>query len=184
MFLWPRLLLRLLLHDHGKGSKISNTKKERTPLIYSCSSPLKQREVTNFAKGGNLLASLCKIGYFPHIMFGIFLFQNKDFTVWIFRTFTICLHWQHCYLSAKESRTAWLFSVFKWTRIYSSNGLPCSNFGYLFFLFAKFKMFQEFCTFNFSLFLYVVNCCYIRSSKKMERFSAVHNKSIIHLMYH
>ena len=34
-------------------------------------------EVTNFAKGGNLIASLCKIGYFPHSMFGIFLFEIK-----------------------------------------------------------------------------------------------------------
>ena len=38
---------------------------------------MKQREVTNFAKGGNLIASLCKIGYFPHRMFGKFLFEIK-----------------------------------------------------------------------------------------------------------
>ena len=38
---------------YSKCSKILNTKKERTPLIYFLSSPLKQREVTNFAKGGN-----------------------------------------------------------------------------------------------------------------------------------
>ena len=62
---------------YGKCSKISNTKKEKTPWIYFLSSPLKQREVTNFAKGGNLIASLCKIGYFPHIIFGIFLFEIK-----------------------------------------------------------------------------------------------------------
>ena len=36
---------------YGKFSKISNTKKERTP--YFLPSLLKQREVTNFAKGGN-----------------------------------------------------------------------------------------------------------------------------------
>ena len=35
------------------------------------------REVTNFAKGGYLIASLCKIGYFPRIIFGIFLFEIK-----------------------------------------------------------------------------------------------------------
>ena len=41
---------------------------------------MKQREVTNFAKGGgNLIASLCKIGYFPHRMFGMFLFKIKIF---------------------------------------------------------------------------------------------------------
>ena len=33
---------------------------------------MKQMEVTNFAKGGNFL---CKIGYFSHRMFGIFLFE-------------------------------------------------------------------------------------------------------------
>ena len=62
---------------YGKCSKISNINKERIPKIYFLSSPLKQREVTNFAKGGNLIASLCKIGYFPHRMFGIFLFEIK-----------------------------------------------------------------------------------------------------------
>ena len=36
---------------------------------------MKQKEVTNSAKGGNLIASLCKIGYFPHKIFGIFLFE-------------------------------------------------------------------------------------------------------------
>ena len=41
--------------------------------IYFLFSPLKQREVTNFAKGG--IASLCKIVYFPHRIFGIFLFE-------------------------------------------------------------------------------------------------------------
>ena len=62
---------------YGKYSKISNTKKERTPWIYFLSSQLKHREVTNFAKGGNLIASLCKIGYFPYGIFGIFLFKIK-----------------------------------------------------------------------------------------------------------
>ena len=32
---------------------------------------MKQREVTNFAKGGS------KIGYFPNRVFGIFLFKIK-----------------------------------------------------------------------------------------------------------
>ena len=36
---------------------------------------MKQREVTNFANRGNLIASLCKIGYFPHRIFGIFHFE-------------------------------------------------------------------------------------------------------------
>ena len=38
---------------------------------------MKQREVTDFAKGGNLIASLCKIRYFSHRNFGIFLFEIK-----------------------------------------------------------------------------------------------------------
>ena len=38
---------------------------------------MKQGDVTNFAKGGNLIASLCKVGYLPHRMFGIFLFEIK-----------------------------------------------------------------------------------------------------------
>ena len=38
---------------------------------------MKQREVTNFAKGGNLIASLCKIGYFLYRMFGIFHCEIK-----------------------------------------------------------------------------------------------------------
>ena len=29
----------------------------------------------NFGKGANLIASLYKIGYFPHRIFGIFLFE-------------------------------------------------------------------------------------------------------------
>ena len=56
---------------NGKFSKISNTKKERTPKT----SPVKQTEVTNFAKGGNLTASLCKIGYFPRRIFAIILLE-------------------------------------------------------------------------------------------------------------
>ena len=51
------------------------TPKKNEQPIYFLSSPLKQREVTNFAKGGNLIACLCKIGYFPHRSFGIFLFE-------------------------------------------------------------------------------------------------------------
>ena len=62
---------------YGKCSQTSKTKKERTPWIYFLSSQLKQREVINFAKGGNLIASLCKFGYFPHGIFGIFLFEIK-----------------------------------------------------------------------------------------------------------
>ena len=38
---------------------------------------MKQKEVTNFAKGGNFIASHCKIGYFPHRIFDIFLFEIK-----------------------------------------------------------------------------------------------------------
>ena len=38
---------------------------------------MKQTEGTNFAKGGNLIASLCKTGYFPHRIFVIFLFKIK-----------------------------------------------------------------------------------------------------------
>ena len=34
-------------------------------------------EVSDFAKGGNFIASLCKTGYFPHRMFGISLFEIK-----------------------------------------------------------------------------------------------------------
>ena len=37
----------------------------------------------------NLIASLCKISYFPHRMFGIFLFEINIFTVRIFRTLTV-----------------------------------------------------------------------------------------------
>ena len=51
--------------SYGKCSKISNTKKERKTLINFLCSSVKQREVTNFAKGGNLIASLFKIGYIP-----------------------------------------------------------------------------------------------------------------------
>ena len=61
----------------GKCSKILNTKNEKTPQINFLSSPVKQKEVTNFAKGGNLIASLCKIGYFSHRFFVIFLFEIK-----------------------------------------------------------------------------------------------------------
>ena len=45
--------------------------------MYFLSSLLKQREVTNFANGGNLTPALCKTGYFPHRIFGIFLFKIK-----------------------------------------------------------------------------------------------------------
>ena len=54
--------------------KFRTSKKKEHPQFLS--SPFKQREVTNFAKGGNLIASLCKIA-FPHRMFGIFLFEIK-----------------------------------------------------------------------------------------------------------
>ena len=37
---------------------------------------MKQREVTNSAKGGNLIASLCKISYFPKKY--VFLFEMKN----------------------------------------------------------------------------------------------------------
>ena len=60
---------------YSKCSKISNTKKERTPKVCFLSSPIKQREVTDFAKGGNLIASLCKIGYVPQRIFGILIFK-------------------------------------------------------------------------------------------------------------
>ena len=40
--------------------------KRKSTLDLFLSLPVKQREVINFAKGGNLIASLCKIGYFPH----------------------------------------------------------------------------------------------------------------------
>ena len=49
---------------------------------------MKHKEVTTFAKGGSSIASLCKIGYFTHRIFGIFLLEIKDFTIRIFRTFT------------------------------------------------------------------------------------------------
>ena len=90
---------------HGKCSKISNIKKERTPSIYFLSSPFKQREVTNFAKGGNLIASLCKIGYFPHRMFGIFLFEIKILLFDFFRTFTV-------YIAAFSSRSWYASNLF------------------------------------------------------------------------
>ena len=51
-------------------------KKERRPF-YFLSSPVKQKEVTSFAKGDNLIASLSKIDYFPHIIFCIFFFNIK-----------------------------------------------------------------------------------------------------------
>ena len=44
--------------------KFGTPKKKEHPKFIFLSSSLKQREVTNFAKGGNLIASLCKIGYF------------------------------------------------------------------------------------------------------------------------
>ena len=69
-WLWVKVTKTMRMGDYRKCSKISNTKKERTPWIYFLSSPVKQREVTNFAKGG-------KIGYFPHRSFGIFLFEIK-----------------------------------------------------------------------------------------------------------
>ena len=50
---------------------------EHPKVIFSPHHWSKGREVTNFAKGGNLIASLYKIGYFPHRIFGIFLFEIK-----------------------------------------------------------------------------------------------------------
>ena len=47
-------------------------KKEHPEFIFS-----PHQEVTNFAKGCNLIASLYKIGYFPHNIFDIFLFEIK-----------------------------------------------------------------------------------------------------------
>ena len=38
---------------------------------------MKRREVTNFAKGGNLIASLCKISYF--------LFEHKKDVSYVYR---------------------------------------------------------------------------------------------------
>ena len=43
--------------------------------------PNKGKEVTNFAKGGILNASLCKIDYLPQRIFPVFLFEMKIFTV-------------------------------------------------------------------------------------------------------
>ena len=68
----------IIIKYGGKCSKILKIKKERTPLIYFLSSPLKQREVTNFAKGDNLIASLGKIGYFPNIIL-LFFFSKLKF---------------------------------------------------------------------------------------------------------
>ena len=60
--------INVLKFEHQKRKNILNL---------FLSSPFKKREVTNFAKGGNLIASLCKIGYFPHRMIDIFLFEIK-----------------------------------------------------------------------------------------------------------
>ena len=69
--------------------KFRTPKKKEHPKFIFSPDQFKQREVTNSAKGGNLIASHCKIGYFPHKIFGIFLFRNYGFIVQIFRTFTI-----------------------------------------------------------------------------------------------
>ena len=45
-------------HDYGKCSKISKNQKRKNILNFFLSSPVKQREVTNFAKGDNLIAPL------------------------------------------------------------------------------------------------------------------------------
>ena len=83
---WITLLSRIKMqyvqvtvskHNAVNVQKFRPSEKERTPSIYFLSSPFKQREVTNFAKGGNLIASFCKNGYFPHRMFGIFLIEIK-----------------------------------------------------------------------------------------------------------
>ena len=59
---------------YGKCSKISNTEKENTLNLFSLLTTqakgltnfAKGGNYTNFTNGGNLIASLCKIGYFPH----------------------------------------------------------------------------------------------------------------------
>ena len=78
---WTQIILSRsnLIRVYSKCSKISNTKKERTPCIYFLSSPVKQREVTNFAKWGNLIASLCKIGYFPLVEIKILLYTFLEY---------------------------------------------------------------------------------------------------------
>ena len=79
----PCLYYNLTNEPKGSGELTSSMvpvktfrtpKKERTPF-YFLSSPVKQWEVTMFAKGDNLIASLSKIGYFPHRIFLNFLFQ-------------------------------------------------------------------------------------------------------------
>ena len=47
-------------------------------MIYLIALPEYQREVINFAKGGN---QICKIGYFPPCIFVFFNFRNNIFTV-------------------------------------------------------------------------------------------------------
>ena len=63
--------------EYGKCSKISNTKKKENTLNLFSLLTREANEVTNFAKGGNLIVSLCKIGYFPHRIFDILLFEIK-----------------------------------------------------------------------------------------------------------
>ena len=57
--------------------KFRTSKKKEHPKFIFSPHHSKEREVTNFPKEGNLTASLCKIGYFPHRMIGIFLFEIK-----------------------------------------------------------------------------------------------------------
>ena len=83
--LWP--MVNVLKFRTPKKKK----KKKNTLNLFSLLSSeakgsnqfCKGRQVTNFAKGGNyyiaLIASLCKIGYFPHRIFGIFLFEFMIF---------------------------------------------------------------------------------------------------------
>ena len=68
----------ILFLNYGKCSKIPNTKKERTPEIYFLSTAVKQREVTSFAKGDNLiLPPFAKLVTFLTEFLGIFLFEIK-----------------------------------------------------------------------------------------------------------
>ena len=81
LIFWPQASGLLLIpacqrNECGKCSKISNIKNKRPPLIDFISSPLKQREVTNFANG---IASLCKIGYFTECLLFSFFWYCFDF---------------------------------------------------------------------------------------------------------
>ena len=55
------------------------TPKKKEHFIFS---PHHWREGTNFAKDVNLIASLCKTGFFLHRIFGIFPFEIK---IWLYK---------------------------------------------------------------------------------------------------